>query len=225
MTDKGIPEDILNVNKAWLPPSPHVDRVVEMVQRGRAHIERRGHDLAPLVVFEDGGVIELPNVRYDETHRGVEIISAANAAESEHTRHPDVCGCVDELRGLFDDGPSLIGKEPDRFRRLITDALYMEARMRERIYAYNRFFADVAEVCAAEVDVPNADKAFIAAEELRRMIDDAASGGLPDIDDLFHLVEGVRDVASRQEAALAEMRNMAVRIGALYAEIKGARNW
>ena len=58
--DTQSPEEILDVNRRWLPPPPHVDKVVEAVLNGSAHIEKRGHHEAPLVIFEDGGVIELP---------------------------------------------------------------------------------------------------------------------------------------------------------------------
>lgn len=225
MSENRKPEDILDVNKAWLPPSPHVDRIVEMVIRGRAYIEHRGHELPPLVVFEDGGVIELPHVRYVDTHRGIEILSAVEPSASSHTRHPDVCGCIDELRGLVDGNPNAINADPERFHQLMTDAIYMIARMKKRIDTYEKFFDDVAEVCKTGVDIPNPESASSAAEKLHAIFGSAVEGQTPDKDSLFCLAEQVRDVASGQEAALAKMRDMAVRIGELYKEIKGARNW
>lgn len=218
-------EDILDVNRAWLPPSPHVDRVVEMVIRGRAYIEHRGHELPPLVVFEDGGVIELPNVRYEETHRGIEIISAVEPSALSHTRHPDVCGCVDELRGLVDANPNVIIEDPEKFHQLMTDAIYMIARMKKRIDTYEKFFGEVAEVCRTGVNIPDPESASSAAEKLHAVFDSAGEGQVPDKESLFCLAEQVRDVASGQEAVLAKMRDMAVKIGELYNEIKGARNW
>jgi hypothetical protein len=225
MSENQKPEDILDVNKAWLPPSPHIDRVVEMVIHGRAYIEHRGHELPPLVVFEDGGVIELPNVRYEETHRGIEIISAVEPSTLSHTRHPDVCGCVDELRGLVDANPNVIGADPEKFHKLMTDAIYMIARMKKRIDTYEKFFDDVINVCKTNVDIPDTKSSSSAAEQLHSIFDSVDKDQIPDKASLFNLAEQVRDVASGQEAALAKMRSMAVKIGELYNEIKGARNW
>lgn len=225
MSENRKPEDILDVNKAWLPSSPHIDRVVEMVLCGRAYIEHRGHELPPLVVFEDGGAIELPNVRYEDTYRGIEIVSAVGASSPSHTRHPDVCGCVDELRGSVDENPDVVNADPERFHQLMVDAIYMIARMKKRIDAYDRFFDDVTEVCKTSVDIPDPESASSAAEKLHAVFDSAGEGQSLDKDSLFFLAEQVRDVASGQEAALAKMRDMAIHIGGLYKEIKGARNW
>lgn len=53
----------------WLPPSPHREAVLDYLKRGRASIVPRGEDQAPLVAFEDGGVIELDRVRYSQEKR------------------------------------------------------------------------------------------------------------------------------------------------------------
>lgn len=59
----------------WLPPSPHRERIVRYVQAGRAHLlpndEGHGAEPAapPLVQFEDGGVMPLPAVRWDDDVR------------------------------------------------------------------------------------------------------------------------------------------------------------
>jgi len=225
MTDNLDPEIILNVNKAWLPPHPHIDRIVEMVSLGRAHIEHRGHELPPLVVFEDGGVIELPDVRYQDTHRGIEIVSASAGTDKSETKHPDVCGCIDELRGLVDGNINSISDDPERFRRLIIDALYMIERMRKRIDAYNSFFNEVASVCETEASISNPENAAEAAGRVNAIINDASSGKMPDVSELFDFAEKIRDVAGRQEAALYAMRDLSIRISSLYKEIKGARNW
>lgn len=51
---------------AWLPPSPHRERVLEYLRAGRAHVLSEEEDGSPLVQFEDGGVIPLRAVRYSE---------------------------------------------------------------------------------------------------------------------------------------------------------------
>jgi hypothetical protein len=67
----------------WLPPSPHRERIVRWMQSGRAHLvppdrlDTPGpHDAPdapaaqpPLVQFQDGGVMRLPDVRWSEDVR------------------------------------------------------------------------------------------------------------------------------------------------------------
>lgn len=63
------------IPQAWLPPSPHAERIVDFLVRGRAAL-LTGDDLdaypvgaqgrEPVVQFEDGGVMPLRVVRWDE---------------------------------------------------------------------------------------------------------------------------------------------------------------
>jgi hypothetical protein len=53
----------------WLPPPPHRETILEFLRKGRASILPRGKDEAPLVEFEDGGVMELDRVRFSEERR------------------------------------------------------------------------------------------------------------------------------------------------------------
>jgi hypothetical protein len=50
----------------WLPPSPHRERIVRYLRAGRANLVLDGviPGDAPLVQFEDGGVMPLPLVRW-----------------------------------------------------------------------------------------------------------------------------------------------------------------
>ena len=52
------------IDERWLPPSPHREKLLEKIALGRAHIEETGHNQPPLVYFEDGGMMELPRVRW-----------------------------------------------------------------------------------------------------------------------------------------------------------------
>jgi hypothetical protein len=58
----------------WLPPSPHRERIVRYLRAGRAHLlptdQAPGAEpAAPQVQFEDGGVMPLPAVRWDDDVR------------------------------------------------------------------------------------------------------------------------------------------------------------
>lgn len=57
----------------WLPPSPHRERIIRYLRAGRAHLlppdGESAADSAPLVQFEDGGVMPLPVVRWAEEVR------------------------------------------------------------------------------------------------------------------------------------------------------------
>ena len=152
-TRKSI-EDILDVNRKWLPPSPHAEAVLKTIKSGTAHIEQRGHDTAPLGVFEDGGVIELPAIRYEQTYRGMALVSAGESTPADQTRHTDVCGSVDGLQGLLKDAPELVASRPERLYQLLNDACYMIGRMQKRLDAYVQFVADIASLCPSGGDAP-----------------------------------------------------------------------
>jgi hypothetical protein len=58
--DAGLPAHL----SAWLPRSPHREKILEWLRADRAHIITG--ESAPLVAFEDGGVIPLKDVRWSE---------------------------------------------------------------------------------------------------------------------------------------------------------------
>ena len=223
--DQRKPEDILDVNRRWLPPSPHVEKVIETVEKGLAVIEKRGHHEPPLLVFEDGGVIELPKVRYQETHRGMQLVSSDEAAQSGVTKHRDVCGCVDELKGTLRDNPGAVKADPHMFDELLDDALYMSSRMYKREEAYKEFVTDVIAACSEPPKVPDPAKAQEAAEEIRSFLHDRPADVTANLERLNSLAEDVRHAASSQEKCLADYKKLAIRINELYKAVKGARNW
>lgn len=225
MSDIQAIAELLNVNKRWLPSQPHLDAVVQAVQEGRAHLQPRGHNCPPLLVFEDGGTMVLPSVRLEETYRGASLVAAPDEETGEQTRHRDVCGCVDEFKGLLADHPQLLAREPRRFHKLVDDALYMISRMDRRMSEYQQFLQQLAAVAAQTMQTPDLQRAHDAREVLRKKVDVAAGGAAADIEEMDELVEQVRQVASDQEDALRCYKQVAVSVGALYREIKGARNW
>jgi hypothetical protein len=100
----------------WMPPSPHREAILDVLRRGRAHIEERGHDLSPLFVYEDGGAMELSLLRVvDGT-----LMAVADAALPEtSTKHVDVCGTIDELKRLWEQQPELADTDAARLHELL----------------------------------------------------------------------------------------------------------
>lgn len=50
----------------WLPHSPHRERILRFLRSGRAALLLAATDEAPMIQFEDGGVMLLPTVRWSE---------------------------------------------------------------------------------------------------------------------------------------------------------------
>ena len=219
------PEEILDVNRRWLPPSPHVDKVVEMVEKGAAHIEKRGHHEPPLIMFEDGGVIELPKARYEETYRGMQLVSVDEASQEGVTKFRDVCGCVDHIKGTLKDNSQSVEADPHLFDQLLDHALYMVTRMYKREDEYRQFAIDVIALCAQIPRGPDPAMASNAAEEIKAILHNHPEDVTKYTELLNQLAEDVRHVASNQEKCLAEYKKLAVQVSKLYKEIKGARNW
>ncbi len=224
MSDR-TPEEILDVNRRWLPPSPHVEKVIEMVEKGAAHIEKRGHHEPPLIMFEDGGVIELPKARYEETYRGMQLVSADDASQEGVTKFRDVCGCVDYIKGTLRDNPESVEADPHTFDQLLDHALYMISRMQKREEEYRQFVVDVVAACLPMPQGPDPKMASSAVEEIKTLLHSHPEDIRKYADLLNQLAEDVRWVASNQERVLREYKDLAVKILSLYKSAKGARNW
>jgi hypothetical protein len=202
----------------WMPPSPHKEAVLERLARGRAHIEEQGHGKPPLLVHEDGGIIELHKARLGSWDLYSE--DTAEAPEGS-TKHVDVCGTIDEIEAWLKEEPTGAQSDPARLDALLKHALYMSSRMQRRWEAYRAFAAQVAEVAARmrAVAGPNCAELEQHAQEVR----EAAARG-----DLEHVVahaEAIRDVANALEKTLRQYRDAATQLAALYEDIRGARDW
>ena len=212
------------IENRWLPPSPHREAVLEFVRRGRAHIEERGHNVPPLLVFEDGGVMELPLARYKDEN----FSPAGGAPASRQTNYSDVCGSIDELKKLLAEKPEMAQSDPDRLFELIDDACYMLSRMQRRREKY-REFADAVKSVSERLDQiagPDTENAFQKADELRNALKNEPEKVTEKLKYLHELTEDVRDVANPMEKeVLYVYRDLAIELGKLYAEIKGNRKW
>lgn len=212
------------IESRWFPPSPHKEEVLKFLEKGRAHISERGHNVPPLLVFEDGGVMELPLARYKDGN----FSPADGAPSSRQTNYYDVCGSIDELKKLLAEKPEMAQSDPDRLFELIDDACYMLSRMQRRREKY-REFADAVKSVSERLDQiagPDTEDAFQKADELRNVLRNEPEKVTEKLKYLHKLTEGVRDVAnSMEDEALYAYRDLAIELGKLYAEIKGSRKW
>ena len=222
-----MPVDESLAENRWMPPSPHREAVLKVIREGRAFVEERGHNQAPVLVFEDGGVMELPKVRYQQTHRGMELVVVDDAAVRGQTRHRDVCGSIDEFKGLLEDEPEIARSRPEALRQLLDDACYMLSRMERRTDHYEQFATDVAGLCRrmSEVTRPVAEGAHQSAEDLRAVVQDAPETMPARREELFAMAEAIRDAANQLEATLSAHLEAAVEIGKRFEQLKGGRTW
>ena len=214
-------KEILSEHRRWLPPSPHREKIAETIVDGTAHILARGHNQAPLLVFQDGGSMELPTVRWAETDRGRQLVSVAEESSPDQTRHRDVCGSVDEFKRLIKEDP-----QSPVLPRLLDDIGYMLSRMEKRRQEGRQFAAEVAQVAQAPVRGP--EQAELPQEllpRLRAYLGQDADKLAEDLDQICEWAEAIRDVAQNTEYALTDYKIMAIRINELFEQLRGGRNW
>ena len=103
-------DEIVAQWEQWLPPEPHRTAVVEFVARGRASIVQPDADRPPLLMYEDGGSMVLPLVRYGgrEPFYSAERPEIDDSGERRNTKYSDVCGSVDEFKRHVADGPEAL---------------------------------------------------------------------------------------------------------------------
>jgi hypothetical protein len=226
----------ISVAEHWLPPSPHREAVLDVLSDGRAHLVERGHRVPPLLVFEDGGSMELPNARYELTRRGWCLVAADEDGDSTgsgargQTRHYDVCGCIDEIRGHLSEAQTVAAADPTHLTGLLDDASRMIERLHRRRQRYAEFAARLAALAAElepQVNTADADleRATLAAWEVQTLLrkeetlDDALR------ERLHALLEEVRAVAQGLEDALAQGKRTALALLAEYEAVRGGRAW
>ena len=215
-----------SLKNRWLPPSPHREEIFRRIEAGRAYIQERGHNTPPLLIFEDGGVIELPQVRYSMTLRGMELVADGDGSIGQ-TKHNDVCGTVEELKGLFREDPSLLNSDPEHFYQLLDNAQYMISRMHRRYINYKTFTSEIASLIEKLTDLKSIgpEQAYQKSNQIHSILKNDSTARESRLEELDDLAEGVRDVASNLEQTLAKFKDVAVEMNLLYEKIKGGRNW
>lgn len=221
-------EEILQRWGRWLPPSPHREAVADFVARGRASIVQPDPDRPPRLMFEDGGSIELPDVRYDGEEPFYSVRRPPSTPDSEFrsTKYSDVCGTIDEFKRLVADNSPVFRDDPHYVRERLQDIRYMIGRMYRRQREYTVFAEQLRALAQRLAAVPIVDRAPAeeALAELERITQDPESVATHR-ELLEELAEQVRAVASAQEQRLREHKQVALELFRAYQRIKGPRDW
>jgi hypothetical protein len=210
----------LGVSPRWLPESNDAEKIAEWVERGRCHIEHRGHKNAPLLVFEDGGIMELPTVRWAQTSRGWCLVSVDKTHSAQKTTHSDVCGTIDRIKAAMKDEPNWEG-----LHELLDDIEHMIRRMDRRREEYDGFVADLQSILSRAVRRKPVAPAFDWLEKLREELSQDPATVRSNRAAINETAESVRDVAQFLEYALEDYRAMAQELDERVRRIKGARTW
>jgi len=217
---------MIDESNRWLPDSPHKEAVLAMVRCGRAHVEPRGHGLAPLLVFTDGGVMELPRARVKADGKGF-WQDPTSGPGTRQTKHCDICGSLDELKALLQHEPELADQDPQRLLGLLDDVDYMLSRLVARREEYEAFVAELESAAAAAraLAPPDVPAAQVESAELRRALGGGADAVRERLAELHERGERFRDVANASERVVAAHRDVAVQAGKAFLAVRGARDW
>ena len=210
----------------WLPPDPHRQWVLDQVVKGRASIVHPDEDAPPLLLYEDGGSMVLPQVRWAGGGRpwSAGDPEIEGAQERRNTKYYDVCSSVDEFKEHVAEGPEKLGAERENIDRLFEDIRHMIGRMYRRQREYTEFADRLREILTEleAVEIVGRAPSDEGLAEIEEMLDGEGAG---DAERLNELAEQVRDVASRQEQRLREHKEAALAVLEAYHEVKGPRDW
>ncbi len=210
----------------WMPPSPHREKILEEIASGAAHIVERGHGVPPLLVFEDGGMIELPRVRLQETRRGPQLTASDEPGTRGETHFYDVCGTADEIIGRVQEAASQAEPDSAYLASLVDDIAYMLARMIRRNGQYRACLEQVRDLAEQRLAEPEPDAASAPAR-IAALHDALAAQGTDPLrtGEIVTRVEHARALAQSLEDHLAREKETVMDIARLCAEVKGGRNW
>ena len=213
-----------DVPKRWMPPSPHSEKLVLELEAGRLTLRERGHGLPPVVVHEDGGHIDLPDIRWNGT-TWMRVEGASS--DGRQTAYSDVCGCSFEATELIiSTSKSLSAEDVGRIRELEDDVEHMVRRMDRRLQKYSNFASSLRLIVKkmTELEHPdpeNVQDYFREASELLQQGPLTKQTRMKLVD----LTEKARLVAQAQEDAMKAEKTLALQAFLAFEELRGARNW
>ncbi len=206
-----------------MPPSPHRERIIEELETGRLTLRERGHGLPPVVVHEDGGHIDLPDIRWNGSRWK---LAETPSAGGRQTAYSDVCGCSFEAADIIKEADALSDQDVARIRELEQDVDYMVARMDGRLQKYSDFAASLESIARkigeiARPDPGDVGEYFEEASKLLRLgpLNSESRERLTD------LTERARLVAQAQEDTMKEKKVLAIQALLAFEALRGARNW
>ena len=213
----------VDLENRWMPPSPHRERIIEELETGRLTLRERGHGLPPVVVHEDGGHIDLPDIRWNGTRWR---LADKPSAGGRQTAYSDVCGCSFEAAEIIGQADALSERDVTRIRELEHDVDYMVGRMDRRLQKYSDFAASLESIARKIGEITRPDPGDVgeyfeeAAKLLREGPLDSNSK-----DRLADLTERTRLVAQAQEDTMKEKKDLAIQALLAFEALRGARNW
>ncbi|MSS70085.1 MAG: hypothetical protein EXS64_01200 [Candidatus Latescibacteria bacterium] len=141
------------------------------------------------------------------------------------TRFSDVCGTVDELKRMLNEGPE--ARTPEVLVGFVQDCIHMLERMELRLGEFQRFrdeAAGLVERMQMIGDSRRSDGIQFAGAMMRRFTEGRALSA-EEVAGLSEQAEEVRSVAGEMEQLLRRSKEVAMEVGRLYREVEGGRGW
>ena len=207
----------------WMPPSPHCERIIEDLETGRLTLKERGHGLPPVVVHEDGGHIDLPDIRWDGSRWK---LAETPSASGRQTAYSDVCGCSFEAADTIKAADALSDQDVARIGELERDVDYMVDRMDGRLQKYSDFAASLESIARkiGEIARPDPGDVGDSFEEASTLLRPGPLSS-ESRQRLIDLTERARLVAQAQEDTMKEKKVLAIQALLAFKALRGARNW
>ena len=144
------------------------------------------------------------------------------------TGFSDVCGAMDELKRLVVEEPARVAAGPEEaVRPLVEDALGMVGRMQARIAAYGQFREQLRGLLAALDHLPavSDDSARRGVERIEAWLGEGGSVCAAGVAEVHAAAEEIRSVASAQENALRQGKDLALRVHGAFDAVRDGRPW
>jgi hypothetical protein len=146
-------------------------------------------------------------------------------AELRQTRFSDVCGTVDELKRMLNEGPE--AGTPEVLVGFVQDCVHMLERMEMRLGELQRFGDEVAGLAERMRAIGDSRRSY-GLEVAEAMVKRFKEGRALDAREAVYLsdqAEEVRGVAGEMEQLLRRYKEAAMALGRLYREVEGGRGW
>jgi len=158
----------------------------------------------------------------------MQLVAAKRPETPDQTKYGDVCGSIDAIKAQLSDDPAGAWKRKEDLVALVDDVVHMLGRLRRRREAYEAFAVELRHLCDAmdRQQKPDTAPGLAGADALRRGLESAAPEVLVNRrEELLSAAETARALAQQEEDALSGWKALAIRVGGLYRQMRGARQW